>query len=313
MDLHLAGPQAWLGSLHNKPSLRKEAGGVGGRWAGLSAPFPQKENRGAPWLSAGRKERPRALEAQRQRMSDFRLPPTSPLFHCPEPLGQSGQNQEGRKQKAHNIGVHEDVLGRCGRPHPPVPLPQLLGQGGLQQLQYTAHQVQASCDQHVDGSSLTEYAGPVARHGVGEEALWGTRWLKDRVPALADPLQGMGDAAEDKGASARGVGGVGCQQQGYGPTRLWARGIPEVRAGLLFIQATPVLLVFQAAEQHLVQGHCEILLICKTQEQAHQRGGWEWGGGRAGTLSACLMPGPSRALSALVVDTMRKLRLRKVQ
>lgn len=77
---------------------------------------------------------------------------------------------------------------RCRAGASPTPLPRLLGQGGLQQLQDTAHQVQASCDQHVDGSSLTEYAGPAACHRVGEEAPWGTGWLKNRVLALGDPL-----------------------------------------------------------------------------------------------------------------------------
>lgn len=155
------------------------------------------------------------------------------------------------------MGVHGEVQGRCGEAPPPTPLPQLLGQGGLQQLQDTAHEVQASCDQHVDGSSLTEYVGPAACHRVGEEAPRGTGWLNDRVPTLADPLQGLGDATEDEGAGAVGVRWAGCQQQGHGPARL--------RTGLLLIQAAPVLLVFKAAEQHLVQCHCEVLLVCRTQ------------------------------------------------
>lgn len=71
------------------------------------------------------------------------------------------------------------------------PGPQLLGQCRLQQLQDTTHQVQAASDQHMDGSSLMEYAGPTVSHRVGEEALWGSGWLEDRVSALADPLQGM--------------------------------------------------------------------------------------------------------------------------
>lgn len=174
--------------------------------------------------------------------------------------------------------------------------------------------MQASCDQHVDGSCLTKYAGPAACHRVGEEAPWGTGWLKDRVPALGDPLQGMGDAAEDKGAGAVGMGRAGWQPQGGRPTSFWAGGAPEVRAGLLLIQAPPVLLVFQATEQHLVQCHCEILLVCMTQGKARQRGGQD---GRRGkgrpTGSACLMPGPFHASPVLTVDAMRKLRLRKVR
>lgn len=79
-------------------------------------------------------------------------------------------------------------------PIPSTSLPGLLGQGGLQQLQDTAHQVQAACDQHVDGGSLLSTMAPLyatgwARGQIGR--------LKDRVPALGDPLQG-GDAAEDE-------------------------------------------------------------------------------------------------------------------
>lgn len=132
--------------------------------------------------------------------------------------------------------------------------------------------MQASCDQHVDGSGLAEYVGPTACHGVGEEAPWGTAWVKDRVPTLADPLQGLGDATEDEGAGAVAVRWAGCQQQGHGPARLGA--------GLLLVQAVPVLLVFQAAEQHLVQRHCEVLLVCGTRRQARHRGGWECGAGK---------------------------------
>ena len=69
-------------------------------------------------------------------------------------------------------------MGDAGQmPIPSTPLPGLLGQGGLQQLQDTAHQVQAACDQHVNGSSLLEYHGPTVCHRVGEEAPWGTGHL----------------------------------------------------------------------------------------------------------------------------------------
>lgn len=124
----------------------------------------------------------------------------------------------------------------------------------------------------MDGSGLAEYVGPTACHGVGEEAPWGTAWVKDRVPTLADPLQGLGDATEDEGAGAVALRWAGCQQQGHGPARLGA--------GLLLVQAVPVLLVFQAAEQHLVQRHCEVLLVCGTRRQARHRGGWECGAGK---------------------------------
>lgn len=90
----------------------------------------------------------------------------------------------------------------------------------------------------------------------------GTGRLKERVPALGDPLQGMGDAAEDEGAGTVGVGWVRRQQQRCGPILLLAGGAPGVRADLLLMQATPVLLVGEAAEQHLVQCHCEVLLVC---------------------------------------------------
>ena len=153
---------------------------------------------------------------------------------------------------------------------PSTPLPGLLGQGGLQQLQDTAHQVQAACDQHVDGGSLLEYHGPTVCHRVGKEAPWGTGRLKDRVPALGDPLQGVGDAAEDEGAGTVGVVGVRRQQQRCGPTLLLAGRTPGVRAGPLLMQATPVLLVGETAEQHLVQCHCEVLLVCGAQGRTHQ-------------------------------------------
>lgn len=137
--------------------------------------------------------------------------------------------------------------------------------------------MQAACDQYVDGYSVAEQAGPTACHRVGKEALWGTGWLKDRVPALADPLQGVGDAAEDEGAGAMGVGLVGSQQQGGGLTRLQAGGAPEVGAGMLLIQVAPVLLVCKAAEQHLVQGHHEVLLVCRVQGWAHEQEEQGWG------------------------------------
>lgn len=194
------------------------------------------------------------------------------------------------------------MQGRCGGIPPPAPLPWLLGQGGLQQLQHAAHQVQAACDQHVDGSSLLEDDGPTACHRVGKEDPWGTGWLKDRVPALTDPLQGVGNAAEDEGAGAVGVGWAGCQQQGCRPTRL--------RAGLVLVQAAPVLLVRKAAEQHLVQGHCEVLLVCGAQGQARQRGSRGSGRGKH-AVSTCAMPGFIQASSVLTVGAMRKPGLRK--
>ena len=164
----------------------------------------------------------------------------------------------------------ETDAGQVWEAPPPAPLPRLLGQGGLQQLQDTTHQVQAPCDQYMDGSGLAEYSGPAVCHRVCEKALCRTGCLKDRVPALADPLQSVGDAAEDEGAGAVGVGWAGCQQQGLGPCRLQAGGSPEVGAGLLLMQAAPVLLVLQTAEQHLVQGHGEVLLVCRTQGCARQ-------------------------------------------
>lgn len=156
----------------------------------------------------------------------------------------------------------ESCRAGVGEPPFPPPLPGLLGQGRLQQLQDAAHQVQAARDQYMDGGSLAEHTGPAACHRVGKEALWGTGWLKDRVPALADPLQGVRDAAEDEGAGAMGAGWVGSQQRGCGLTRLRAGGAPEVWAGLRLGQVAPVLLVSEATEQHLVQGHHEVLLVC---------------------------------------------------
>lgn len=176
------------------------------------------------------------------------------------------------------------MQGRRGRPPLPTPPPGLLGQGRLQQLQDAAHQVQAARDQYVDGGGLLEHAGPAACHRVGKEALRGIGWLKDGVPALADPLQGMGDAAEDEGAGAVGAGWAGSQQQGCGLTRLWAGGAPGVRTGLLLSQVAPVPLVRKAAEQHLVQGHHEVLLVCGAQGRARQP--QERAGGGAGTLGA---------------------------
>lgn len=94
-------------------------------------------------------------------------------------------------------------------------LPGLLGQGGLQQLQDTAHQVQAACDQHVDGS-LLEYHGPTVCHRVGREAPWGIGRLKDRVPALGDPPQAWEMPLKRTRLAPRcGVGER--QQQGAGP------------------------------------------------------------------------------------------------
>lgn len=197
--------------------------------------------------------------------------PSSPRSCCPEP-GTWASLDRIRKadNKRHLTGVHGEMQGRRGRPPLPTPLPGLLGQGRFQQLQDAAHQVQAARDQYVDGGGLPEHTGPAACHWVGKEALRGTGWLKDGVPALADPLQGVGDAAEDEGAGAVGAGWAGSQQQGRGLTRLRAGGAPRVRAGLLLSQAAPVLLVRKTAEQHLVQGHHEVLLVCEAQGRAHQ-------------------------------------------
>lgn len=141
-------------------------------------------------------------------------------------------------------------------------LPWLLGHQGVQQLQSPAHQVQAPSNQNVDGSGLPENAGPAVGCGVVEKAPWGALGLEDGIATLADPLQGMGDAAENKGAGARGLRRVWCQQQGAGPRRFRAAAAPEAGAGLFLSQAVPMLLVLEAAEQHLVQSHREVLLVC---------------------------------------------------
>lgn len=122
----------------------------------------------------------------------------------------------------------------------------------------------------MDGSSLPENAGPTAGCGVAEEAPWRARGLKDGIPALADPLQGVGDAAKNEGARASRLRQVRCQQQGAWPSRLQAGAAPEVGAGLFLAQAAPVLLVLEAAEQHLVQSHCEVLLVCGVQDKPRQ-------------------------------------------
>lgn len=110
-------------SSHNKLGLRQEVGEGGEeRWEGdgldCQANYHSRRTGKAPGCLS-RKERPRAPLAQRQRMSDLSLPPTSPLCHCPEPrpLGQSRQNQQSRQQKAPNTGVREKTQGRCGRPY----------------------------------------------------------------------------------------------------------------------------------------------------------------------------------------------------
>lgn len=146
--------------------------------------------------------------------------------------------------------------------------PWLLGHRGLQQLQSPTHQVQASCNENVDGSGLTENAGPAVGCGVVEKAPRRALGLEDGIAALADPLQGVGDAAENKGARARGLRWVWCQQQGAWPRRFWAAAAPEVGAGLFLGQAVPMLLVLEAAEQHLVQSHSEVLLVCGVGNKA---------------------------------------------
>lgn len=122
----------------------------------------------------------------------------------------------------------------------------------------------------MDGTSLPENACPTTGRGVAEEAPWRAWGLKDGIPALADPLQGVGDTAKDKGVSARRVRRAQCRLQGTWPARLWAGAAQEVRAGLFLTQAAPVLLVLEAAEQHLVQSHCEVLLVCGVQDKACQ-------------------------------------------
>lgn len=132
----------------------------------------------------------------------------------------------------------------------------------------------------MDGSSLTENAGPTVGCGVVEKAPWRALGLKDGITALADPLQGVGDTAENKGARARRLRWVWGQQQGAGPCRFWAAAAPEVGAGLLLYQAVPVLLVLEAAEQHLVQSHSEVLLVCGVQNKA-----CEWRGKGKGAVA----------------------------
>lgn len=130
--------------------------------------------------------------------------------------------------------------------------------------------MQASCDQYVDSSGLSEDAGPAVGCGVVEKAPWRALRLKDGIATLADPLQGMGDAAENEGAHASRPRWVPCQQQGAWPSRVWAAAAPEVGAGLFLSQAVPMLLVLQAAEQHLVQSHSEVLLVCGVRDKACQ-------------------------------------------
>lgn len=107
-------------------------------------------------------------------MSDLSFLPLDLYFAAQSPSPWTSLDRLGKAEKARILGVHEETQGRCGRTPPPTPLPWLLGQGGLQQLQDTAYQVQAACDQHVDGSSLLEDDGPAAGHRVSEEAPWGT-------------------------------------------------------------------------------------------------------------------------------------------
>lgn len=122
----------------------------------------------------------------------------------------------------------------------------------------------------MDGSSLTENAGPAVGCGVVEKVPWKALGLKDGIPALADPQQGVGDAAENEGACPSRLRWVRGQQQGAWPSRVWAAAAPEVGAGLFLSQAVPMLLVLEAAEQHLVQSHSEVLLVCGVQNQACQ-------------------------------------------
>lgn len=114
----------------------------------------------------------------------------------------------------------------------------------------------------MDGSSLTENAGPAVGCGVVEKIPWKALGLKDGIPALADPQQSVGDAAENEGARPSRLRWVWGQQQGAWPSRVWAAAAPEVGAGLFLSQAVPMLLVLKAAEQHLVQSHSEVLLVC---------------------------------------------------
>lgn len=131
----------------------------------------------------------------------------------------------------------------------------------------------------MDGSSLPENAGPTVGCGVVEKAPWRALRLKDGITALADPLQGMGDTAKDKGARARRLRWVWCQQQGAWSGRFRATAAPEVGAGLFLDQAVPMLLVLETAEQHLVQSHSEVLLVCGVQNEACQRRGEGKGAG----------------------------------
>lgn len=132
----------------------------------------------------------------------------------------------------------------------------------------------------MDGSSLPENAGPTVGCGVVEKAPWRALRLKDGITALADPLQGVGDAAKNKGAGASGLRWVWCQQQGAWPRRFGAIAAPEVGAGLFLHQAVPMLLVLETAEQHLVQSHSEVLLVCGVQNKACQ-----WRGEGKGALA----------------------------
>lgn len=63
-----------------------------------------------------------------------------------------------------------------------------------------------------------------------------------------------------------------------------------------------MLLVLQAAEQHLVQSHSEVLLVCGVRDKACQ-----WRERERGTVSVCLTPGPykynfTRLLAVCTVD-----------
>ena len=65
----------------------------------------------------------------------------------------------------------------------------------------------------MDGSSLTENAGPAVGCGVVEKIPWKALGLKDGIPALADPQQGVGDAAENEGARPSRLRWVRCQSK----------------------------------------------------------------------------------------------------
>lgn len=137
----------------------------------------------------------------------------------------------------------------------------------------------------MDGSSLPENACPTAGRGVAEEAPWRVRGLKDGIPALADPLQGMGDTAKNEGVCASRV-------RRLPSPRLGAGAAPGVGAGLFLAQAAPMLLVLEAAEQHLIQSHREVLLVCRVQDKACQWRGRGKGLAHRGPLFS-LAPGPS--------------------